>query len=169
LRGLSIAAAAALLALVATMPLGMTGCADQGEGQRCTFFMGGDAGENGTSECASGLLCVPYSDYFTAATTAAGTLGVCCPPSGTMASVAVCQAMVGGSMTGGRPVGDGGFDATKADGASVDGAPTGDAHHTDAHASDAHDDGNGADARPDTAPATGDAAHDVTVDAAHAG
>jgi hypothetical protein len=117
---MSVLAAASLAAM-----LGAGGCADQQEGERCTFFNGGDAGENGTSECASGLLCVVTSYYATdMATTGAGTLGVCCPPSGTPATTAACQPTVGGSTTGGPPAGDGGFDG------SLDGASKGEAGHT---------------------------------------
>ncbi len=92
---------------------GAGGCADQQEGERCTFFQGGDAGENGTSECASGLACT-VTNYYTTdmATTGVGTLGVCCPPSGTPSNVPACMPTLGGSTTGGQPTGDGGYDGT---------------------------------------------------------
>ena len=101
----------------ATAALGSGGCADQGEGERCTFFKGGDAGENGTSECAAGLLCTVTSYYSTdMVSTGVGTLGVCCPPSGTAATDPACQPTVGGSTTAPPPTGDGGFDGSVRDG-----------------------------------------------------
>jgi hypothetical protein len=122
LKRLSISVAVAILALVASMPLGMAGCNNQGEGERCTFFKGGDAGENGTDECSSGLVCVPTSYYtsITATTGGVGELGVCCPPAGTPATSAACMAMVGGSTMAGPPIGDGGFDGDTGAGATKD-------------------------------------------------
>jgi hypothetical protein len=89
----------------------MSGCADEGEGERCTYFPGGDAGTNGSTECAAGLLCTP-NNYYTPATTltGVGTLGLCCPPPGTAASVTACEPQYSGSSTAGPPAGDGGFD-----------------------------------------------------------
>ena len=117
-----VSAGVALLASVAV--LGSGGCADQGEGERCTFFKGGDAGENGTSECAAGLLCTVTSYYSTdMVSMGVGTLGVCCPPSGTAATDPACQPTVGGSTTAPPPTGDGGFDAATKDGeAAKDGS-----------------------------------------------
>ncbi len=160
LRGLSITSAIALLALVASLPLGMTGCNNEGEGERCTLFSNsGDAGENGTDECSAGLLCVSAAGAYpgeVAATTGVGKLGICCPPSGTPSTAAACMAMVGGSTLGGPPVGDGGYDADSAVDAHK--APDGsaDAKHTaDAHASDA--------ASKDAGHASHDAGHDATT------
>lgn len=134
---------AAVLAFASIVGAG--GCADQAEGERCTYFMGGDAGENGTSECAAGLICKPTSYYGTSnpTTVGVGTFGVCCPPSGT-SSAPACTPPVGGSTTGGRTTGDGSFDAgvdaTKAD------ATKGDAAKSDATKSDAASDATGSDA-----------------------
>jgi hypothetical protein len=127
------------LVLLGSMPIfAESGCADQGEGERCTFFKGGDAGENGSNECSAGLVCTVTSYYSADNTTAGvGTLGVCCPPSGTASTAAACQPTVGGSTTGGAPTGDGGFDGsldTGAPDAKADAAPdASDAAQADAH------------------------------------
>ena len=155
-----------LLLLVGSMPLfASNGCADQGEGERCTFFKGGDAGENGSNECSAGLVCTVTSYYSADNTTAGvGTLGVCCPPSGTASSAAACQPTVGGSTTGGMAVGDGGFDgaleaATPDARASSDGSIEA---GSDAR-SDATTDATSHDSATDVA--SHDSATDVTSDA----
>lgn len=145
--------------------LGMGGCAGQGEGERCTFFGGGDAGENGTDECASGLLCVVTSYYATTtATPGVGTLGVCCPPSGSVATAAACQPTVGGSTTGGKPTGDGGYDGPLPDtgtDAHAHDATTSDAAKSDAAKSDA--------GKSDAPSSTSDGSAEASSDAKHGG
>jgi len=157
LRLLSITAAVALLALVASMPVGMAGCANQGEGDRCTLFGGADAGENGTSECSAGLLCVSAAMAYPNTgpmTPGAGTLGICCPPSGAPATGA-CVTNPGGSMTAGPPIGDGGSDGDT--GANADGSR--DSAKDGPHAPpDARTDAESRDATHD-----GTAAHDATT------
>jgi len=175
LRRLPITASAAILALAGSLPLlAMSGCADQGEGERCTRFPAGDAGTNGSSECASGLICTaPNANVVTLTTPGVGNVGVCCPPSGTPSSAAACTQTTSGSTTGGPPAGDGGFDGATtdaaADGRSTDAGATGDA----ATAPDASKDG-GKDAAPDattdaTTGATTDAATDAPRDSAKSG
>jgi hypothetical protein len=161
-------AAALLLAPL----LCLASCSNQGEGERCTLFNGGDAGENGTSECSAGLVCT-VTAYYTpnVSTTGVGTLGVCCPPSGTASTAPACNQTTGGSTTGGPPAGDGGFDG--ATDSSVDGKArdaAGDGHASkDAHESKdappSSDGSHAADAHGDAAPATKDAANDAVKDA----
>jgi len=127
-------AVVALASLAFASASTMSGCNNEGEGERCTFFMGGDAGENGTDECSSGLVC-RVTDYYatTTTTTGTGTLGVCCPPIGVASSALACMPAVGGSTTGAPPTGDGGFDGgadTGADAKPAKDATTG----TDANA-----------------------------------
>jgi hypothetical protein len=125
------------------------GCNNEGEGERCTFFNGGDAGENGTDECSVGLVCTANDYYMANSTvlTGAGMLGVCCPPPGTPSTAAACSPNLGGSMMGGRPAGDGSFDAGHDSGKAGDGgkdasthdATAGDASHShDGAPGDAH-------------------------------
>jgi hypothetical protein len=132
-RRLAVATAVTLvLASAGTMG----GCDNEGEGERCTYFPGGDAGENGTSECSSGLVCKATDYYATTSMTTTpgvGALGVCCPPAGVATTAVACMPAVGGSTTGGRPTGDGSFDAG-GDGASTD---AGDATTRDATSLDA--------------------------------
>ena len=183
LRGLPITGTWSMLvrvaraALLATPLLFATDCSNQGEGERCTLFGGGDAAVNGTSECSSGLVCTA-TGYFTTSVSmpGVGTLGVCCPPSGTPSTAAACNHTTGGSTTGGPPVGDGGFDAlvdgavdAKARDAAADGHKAGDAHASkDAHPSseashavDAHGEG--------SASAAKDAATDAPKDTGKGG
>ncbi len=189
LRGPSTTGATSMLkrvggaALLAMPLLFVTDCSNQGEGDRCTLFGGGDAGVNGTSECSSGLVCTA-TGYFTTAvsTPGVGTLGVCCPPSGTPSTAAACNHTTGGSTTGGPPVGDGSLDAlvdssvdAVARDAAGDGHAPGDAHgskdaptSSDAHSSS--DASRAADAQGnDSAPAPKEAATDAPRDATRGG
>ncbi len=156
LRSFSVTAAFALVAMIASIPMGMAGCADQGEGERCTYFPGGDAGENGTSDCSSGLICMPAGTYFNSIPAASlmsgvGTLGVCCPPAGTASNAAACNPMNAGSANAGPPLGDGGFDGTLETGTDAHAAHDG---TTDApHEAKAAADGKAADATHPDGPA----------------
>jgi hypothetical protein len=140
------------LAAAGTMTFGaMGGCDNEGEGERCTFFMGGDAAVNGTSECSAGLICT--TAYFSnpnivTGSPGNGSLGVCCPPAGTASTAAACQKSNGGSTTIGPPTGDGSFDAGPEAGDAL--APN------DAHG-DATLDASTRDATQDSADATKDA------------
>ena len=156
---------ALLLALAGLTPLvTMTGCSDQGEGERCTYFSANDAGVNGSSECAAGLVCRPPSTVYFSATSlpGPGSLGVCCPPAGNASSAAACNATSGGSTTVGPATGDGSFDVITSD-AGVD-AATADATLSDAALSDAPL--SEASSTPDTgtADSTSEAASDAGVD-----
>jgi hypothetical protein len=155
-RGLALAGVTFLVILA--------GCADQGEGERCTFFMvqAGDASINGSSDCASGLVCEPPPNTNTVppiTTTSAGTLGVCCPPKGSPVNSTNCQALGGGSQA---PFSRDASTDGSADAAAD--APTDarvDAQHPDAGHNDAGHDG-GHDAHvADGAPK--DAAGDATM------
>jgi hypothetical protein len=110
-----------LASLGATSLIVLAGCSDQGEGERCGLFGGTDATVNGTSDCASGLVCVTPPNAN--AVTQLSTLGVCCPPAGIAATTAACQNTLGGSTMGGPPKGDGSFDGGAHD-ANVDARPT---------------------------------------------
>ena len=127
----------ALFVAAALPVLAAGGCADEGQGERCTLFAGGDAGENGTSECAAGLVCAPQTIYTTPLP-GDGKLGVCCPPPGTPATDPACVPTPGGSTNGGPPVGDGSFDAVSTDaGSGESDAGRSDAGKSDAGKSDA--------------------------------
>jgi hypothetical protein len=156
------------LAVLLAMPFGAAaGCADQGEGERCTYFSGGDAGENGSNECAAGLTCKLAASYSTSVSTGgAGTVGVCCPSSGTASTSPACNQTTGGSTTGGPPSGDGSFDA------SPDSQPDAGADaHLDTSTSDAptssdgHPSSEGGGQGDALAEASADAAHDALPDA----
>jgi hypothetical protein len=168
LRGLAFTSAlrrlAVTLALVSagTMTFGaMNGCDNEGEGERCTFFPGGDAAVNGTSECSAGLICTTTVYYTNPNTVTSlsgnGALGVCCPPAGTASTAPACQMSNGGSTTIGPPTGDGSFDA---------GPEAGDAAPRDAR-TDAPKDGSAA--HDGASDATLDGASDATKDATTGG
>jgi hypothetical protein len=157
-RGLALAGVAFLVIIA--------GCADQGEGERCTFFQvqAGDASVNGSSDCASGLICEPPPNTKAVppvTTSAAGTLGVCCPPNGVATTSQNCQAVNSGSLNGYTPDASTDAAADAPTDAKVD-AQHPDAGHKDAGHDAGHDahvaDGAAKDAPSDTTMSMKDAA-----------
>jgi hypothetical protein len=161
-RWLALAATTSMVVMAAAL----AGCADQGEGERCTYFSGGgDASINGSSECASGLVCFPPKNStsippFTSQ--AAGTLGICCPPAGATVTSPLCVAQVSGP---GRMSFDGGFD-TGTDAPADAGKDVGTDAPLDARPRDASRDGGDATVTDAGKDAAKDGAKEAAQDAA---
>jgi hypothetical protein len=126
----------AVVALAGIVAAG-SGCSNQGEGERCTFFQNGSASvngsqpTNGTQDCQDGLVCMMAVNP-----NAVGTYDVCCPMD---LSTATTEACMRGGVEGGNPTA--GRDATfedSADDAEED-ADKKDADKKDADKKDAAD------------------------------
>jgi hypothetical protein len=109
------------LILVALVVSSASACSNQGEGQRCDK-------NSADSDCASGLVCVPYRSNSPSGTggSGAGELGqyVCCPQNGSATTVACANTGTtfdAGPTTSGTGGEDGGTDS----GAGTGGAGTG--------------------------------------------
>lgn len=144
----------AVVALAGIVVAG-SGCGGQGEGQRCTSIMTGNAATDGTQECASGLICVsgngngnyPYDK--------------CCPPPGTPATVLACGGNVDSGVNPSAGA-DAGFDVNT----TTDAPSSSDGQSKDVKTEDAKTGDVVKDAQTDSQNDAADAADAATDDAA---
>jgi hypothetical protein len=129
----------AVVALAGIVVAG-TGCAGQGEGDRCTCIgcPSGNASTDGTQECASGLTCYPYSNF----PTASGLFDRCCITGLPQTNVQAC--VTGGTLIGGgNPTSgaDASFDANATDARSTSDGTKEDVKTADVEKADVVNDG----------------------------